>query len=357
MSDLVSKGGHLVCLMFPLREADEKGPPYALSVEVYHELLSPNFKQIFIRDVQESEKPKVGINRDDYGAQKISSMATDAQFNETISTAAPTQLVVADFTATWCGPCKAIKPLYAELASKYKHVTFVTVDIDQLKETAAKNSIQSVPTFHFYKGGELVASMKGADPRQLQTLVEQHQGPKNESSAGPSVGPHGNLAQFIDTRQIECLNQSDDHTVGSIFGTDAKQFLESDVDEQIILVIPFNQVVKLHSLIISGPKDKAPKSIKTYINRATTLSFEEGDSIEPIEVLDLSAVYTAEGDLVSATVPLRFVKYQSVSSITLFVGQNLGGEETTVINKLALFGSPVEVTKNLAELKKDDHQH
>ncbi|KAJ3249670.1 hypothetical protein HDU77_007574 [Chytriomyces hyalinus] len=72
MSDLVSKGGHLVCLMFPLRDADEKGPPYALSVEVYHELLSSNFKQIFIRDVQESEKPKVGINRDDLGAQKIS---------------------------------------------------------------------------------------------------------------------------------------------------------------------------------------------------------------------------------------------------------------------------------------------
>ncbi|KAI8827717.1 thioredoxin-like protein 1-like protein [Chytriomyces cf. hyalinus JEL632] len=258
----------------------------------------------------------------------VKSMATDAQFNETISTAAPTELVVADFTATWCGPCKAIKPLYAELASKYKHVTFVTVDIDQLKETAAKNSIQSVPTFHFYKGGELVASMKGADPRQLQTLVEQHQGPKSENSAGPSVGPHGNLAQFIDARQIECLNQSDDHTVACIFGTDAKQFLESDVDEQIILVVPFNQVVKLHSLIISGPK-----------------------------VIDLSTVYTADGDLVSATVPLRFVKYQSVSSITLFVGQNLGGEETTVINKLALFGSPVEVTKNLAELKKDEHQH
>ncbi|KAJ3259880.1 hypothetical protein HDU77_001600 [Chytriomyces hyalinus] len=287
----------------------------------------------------------------------VKSMATDAQFNETIATAAPTQLVVADFTATWCGPCKAIKPLYAELAAKYKHVTFVTVDIDQLKETAAKNSIQSVPTFHFYKGGELVANMKGADPRQLQTLVEQHQGPKDESAAGPSVGPHGDLAQFIDTRQIECLNQSDDHTVGSIFGKDAKQYLESDVDEQIILVIPFNQVVKLHSLQISGPKDKAPKSIKTYINRATTLAFEEGDSIEPIEVIDLAPVYTAEGDLVSATVPLRFVKYQSVNSITLFVGQNLGGQETTVINKLALFGSPVEVTKNLAELKKDDHQH
>ncbi|KAJ3225714.1 hypothetical protein HDU81_007695 [Chytriomyces hyalinus] len=72
MSQHVNKGGHLVCLMFPLRDADEKGPPYALSVEIYNELLSPNFKQVFIRGAEDSEKPRVGINRDDYGAQKIS---------------------------------------------------------------------------------------------------------------------------------------------------------------------------------------------------------------------------------------------------------------------------------------------
>ncbi|KAI8618170.1 galactose-binding domain-like protein [Chytriomyces sp. MP71] len=291
----------------------------------------------------------------------VKSMATDAQFAETIAGSGPTQLVVADFTASWCGPCKAIKPLYAELASKYRHVTFITVDIDQLKETAAKNQIQSVPTFHFYKGGELVGSMKGADPRQLQALVDQHQGPKDESSSGPSISGHGDLTSFIDQRQIECLNQSDQHTVGSIFGNNANQYLESDVDEQLIVVIPFNQVVKLHSIKISGPKKNAPKSIKTYINRPATLSFEESDSIEPIEVIDLAAVYTTEGgagaELVSATVPLRFVKYQSVFSVTLFIGANLGDEETTVINKLSLFGSPVEVTKDLKELKKDEHQH
>ncbi|KAJ3225715.1 hypothetical protein HDU81_007696, partial [Chytriomyces hyalinus] len=72
MSQLVHKGGHLVCVMFPLRDADEKGPPYALSVEIYNELLSPNFRQIFIRDVDAFEKPNVGNNRDELGAQKIS---------------------------------------------------------------------------------------------------------------------------------------------------------------------------------------------------------------------------------------------------------------------------------------------
>ncbi|KAJ3002359.1 UNVERIFIED_CONTAM: hypothetical protein HDU68_006304, partial [Siphonaria sp. JEL0065] len=188
-------------------------------------------------------------------------------------------------------------------------------------------------------------------------LVDQHQGPQDGSSAGTSAGPHGSLGEFIDSRQIECLNQSDDHTVNSIFGKDAKQYLESDVDEQLILVVPFNQVVKVHSFTISGPKDKAPRTIKTFINRPTTLSFDEADSIEPIEVIDLAPLYTpADGDLVTATVQLRFVKYQSVQSITFFVGQNLETTETTVISKLVLFGTPVEVTKNLAELK-NEHNH
>ncbi|KAJ3103657.1 hypothetical protein HK100_004164, partial [Physocladia obscura] len=120
----------------------------------------------------------------------VKSIATDAQFTETIGTTDPAKLVVVDFSATWCGPCQAIKPFYAELASKYRHVTFTTVDIDQLKETAAKNQISSVPTFHFYKGGQLVGSMKGADPRQLQTLVDQHQGPKDGSSSETTVGAH-----------------------------------------------------------------------------------------------------------------------------------------------------------------------
>ncbi|KAJ3030160.1 UNVERIFIED_CONTAM: Thioredoxin-like protein 1 [Siphonaria sp. JEL0065] len=233
----------------------------------------------------------------------VKSMATDAQFAETLATAEPTKLIrisvkeshglASDFTALWCGPCKAIKPFFAELASKYRHVLFVTVDIDQLK---GKNNITSLPAFQFYKGGGLVGSMKGADPRQLQdsfqqALVDQHQGPQDGSYTGASAGPHGSLGEFIDSRQIECLNQSDDHTVTSIFGKDAKQYLESDVDEQLILVVPFNQVVK------------APRTIKTFINRPTTLSFDEADSIEPIEVIDLAPLYApAEGDLVSATV-------------------------------------------------------
>ncbi|KAJ3351241.1 hypothetical protein HDU83_009059 [Entophlyctis luteolus] len=180
------------------------------------------------------------------------------------------------------------------------------------------------------------------------------------------------LTEFIDKKQIECLNQSDEHTVFSIFGNDPKQYLESDVDEQLIIVIPFNQMVKVHSLKITGPKGNAPSTIKTYINRPVTLSFEEADAVEAVEVIDVTPLYqpdsvaateqsssssTAAAETITAMVPLRFVKYQNVSSLTVFVGQNVGRADTTVVNKVVVYGSPVESTKSLSELKKDGHEH
>ncbi|KAJ3400969.1 hypothetical protein HDV05_000752, partial [Chytridiales sp. JEL 0842] len=258
--------------------------------------------------------------------------------------------VVVDYTASWCGPCKAIAPFYGQLADRFRHVTFLKVDIDQLQETARAKGITSVPTFQFYKGGQKVQEIKGASPGPLEAMVNQLQGPADESTTVPALAGHSDITSFITVNQIECLNQSDAHGVKNIF-TKNNQFLESDVDEQLIIVIPFNQVVKLHSIKLSAPLDKAPKTIRTFINRATTLSFDEADSIEPVEVLELTEKSYDEGTII----PLRFVKYQNVHCLTLFIADNLKGEETTVVNQLILYGSPVEATKPLSELKKDEH--
>ncbi|KAJ3334138.1 Thioredoxin-like protein 1 [Blyttiomyces sp. JEL0837] len=280
----------------------------------------------------------------------IKSVASDAEFNAAINGVEPTKLIVIQFTAVWCGPCKAIKPVVAELAKQFRHVQFLSVDIDQLKETAQRYQISSVPTFLMVKGGATVAEVKGANPRGLQAAIQEHQGPAEDSPAGVNLGGHIDLTSYITQNQVECLNQSDDHTVKSIFAKDA-QYLESDCDEQLIIVIPFNQNVKLHSIQVIAPLDKAPKSIRTYINRPSTLSFDEADSIEEIERIELSESTYKE----NAIIPLRFVKYQSVHSITLFIPDNLTGADTTAVQQIVLYGSPVEVTKPLSELKKHDH--
>lgn len=83
-------------------------------------------------------------------------------------------LVVIDHWATWCGPCKMIAPLYAELSEEYDNVIFVKVDVDENPDTAAAYSVSAMPTFVFVKGGEVVDRLMGANPTALQEMIEEH---------------------------------------------------------------------------------------------------------------------------------------------------------------------------------------
>mmetsp|Transcript_13073 Transcript_13073/g.18507 ORF Transcript_13073/g.18507 Transcript_13073/m.18507 type:complete len:179 (-) Transcript_13073:199-735(-) len=84
------------------------------------------------------------------------------------------KLVVIDFSATWCGPCKMIAPLFEEMANEMPNVVFVKVDVDENPETAAKYSVSAMPTFVFIKNGEVVERLMGANPTRLQALISDH---------------------------------------------------------------------------------------------------------------------------------------------------------------------------------------
>ena len=79
-------------------------------------------------------------------------------------------LVMVDFYADWCGPCKMIAPKIDEYAEKYSSVTFVKVNIDQVQ---AAPDISSIPTFRFYKGGKQVAEVVGANPAVLEAKISE----------------------------------------------------------------------------------------------------------------------------------------------------------------------------------------
>eukprot|EP00979_Chaetoceros_neogracilis_P012452 scaffold3312_cov199-Chaetoceros_neogracile.AAC.3 len=83
------------------------------------------------------------------------------------------KLVVIDFSATWCGPCRAIAPLYKELSEQYGNTVFLKVDVDENPETAAKYGVSAMPTFLFLKRGDVVDKMMGANPTKLQELLEE----------------------------------------------------------------------------------------------------------------------------------------------------------------------------------------
>jgi thioredoxin 1 len=83
--------------------------------------------------------------------------------------------VLVDFGATWCGPCKKIKPLYKQLAAANKgKAIFITVDVDQGKELADLHKVNSIPDFRVYVEGKERNGFKGADSNRLRNLLNTY---------------------------------------------------------------------------------------------------------------------------------------------------------------------------------------
>ncbi|GAA6021984.1 hypothetical protein JCM10207_002394 [Rhodosporidiobolus poonsookiae] len=87
------------------------------------------------------------------------------------------QTVVVDAYATWCGPCKAIGPVFDQLAKQIDWVKFLRFDVDKHPAIAKKYQVTAMPTFFAIKAGKLVDTLKGADPQGLNRLVLTHAGP------------------------------------------------------------------------------------------------------------------------------------------------------------------------------------
>ncbi|RCH85605.1 Thioredoxin-like protein 1 [Rhizopus stolonifer] len=265
----------------------------------------------------------------------------------------PDKLVVAYFTAAWCGPCKMISPFYNQLATRYSEVKFLKIDVDELKEVSSACGVTAMPTFQFYKNGNKVTEMKGANPKQLEAYVQQQSGQQAASGSATAkknygIPGHNDLTSYITGNQVDALNQQTENNVKNIL-QENDSYLESDVDEQLIVNIPFNQPVKIHSLKIKVPNTaNAPKTIKLYTNRQA-LGFDDADSTSETQTIELSPKDFEE----DAVVNLRFVKYQNVTHITLFVVDNQEEEETTMIQQLIFIGTPVEAT-NMNDLNKEE---
>ncbi|ETW01015.1 thioredoxin [Aphanomyces invadans] len=105
------------------------------------------------------------------GASLVKELTEHAEYEQLI--ARPDAKSVVYFTASWCGPCKMISPVYAELSNMNTDVSFAKVDVDEMDHTAHVAGVRSMPTFQFYSNGQLQKSLgfSGADPNLLAQSV------------------------------------------------------------------------------------------------------------------------------------------------------------------------------------------
>ena len=137
----------------------------------------------------------------------VKEISSDSEFNSEIKGPG---LVVVDYFATWCGPCRNIAPFVEELSRKYPQVKFLKVDSDKVQGVCSERRISSLPTFQFFIKGNQVDEMKGADASTLESKVVQHKvdaidsfgGKKvtlggSADSAGPAIDPREARLKFM----------------------------------------------------------------------------------------------------------------------------------------------------------------
>ncbi|KAM4643453.1 thioredoxin-like protein 1 isoform 3-T3 [Amazona ochrocephala] len=212
---------------------------------------------------------------------------------------------------------------------------------------------QQIPAGHLPGGGRApvpvrIDQYQGADAVGLEEKIKQHL--ENDPGTGEDTDiPKGymDLMPFINKAGCECLNESDEHGFENCFRKDAS-YLESDCDEQLLLTVAFSQPVKLYSMKLQGPDNgQGPKAIKIFINLPRSMDFEEAERSEATQALELGPDDIRPEGLI----PLRYVKFQNVNSVTLFVQSNHGEEETTRISYFTFIGTPVQAT-NMNDFKR-----
>ena len=305
------------------------------------------------------------------------------------------RITVVDFYADWCGPCKAIAPIYEQLSSQLSRpgtLAFTKVNVDTQKQIAQTYNITAMPTFMVFKSGRESKRIKGADMKALDAAVKQlaqeaSSAPSGSSSEDPFTSggasgwmgaslPRGysDVTEAVDQLNLDFLNLDSEagnartifeNTKPSSLGAKGKSadgkkdWIESDTDEQMMLFMPFQSTMKLHTLQITSlpPTDSdddetpgRPRTLQLYTNRSHTLGFDEAEGEPATQNIELTED-SWDKTTGTAKVELRFVKFQNISSLVIFVVDGDGEGDKTRIDRIRLIGDTGE-KKAMGKLEK-----
>lgn len=156
-----------------------------------------------------------------------------------------------------------------------------------------------------------------------------------------------NLGEFIE--RVECLNEDASNPAVNILDR-SDSYLASLDDEQLLITLRFRQPVKISGLRLQGVEEgSAPAVVRLFAN---SLDMDFGDAEDKASTQDftLTAKQCNIGAAKDEILAVKYVKFQCVTSLTLFVASNLGEEDVTKLRGLQIFGNAGEKS-NIADWK------
>ena len=249
-----------------------------------------------------------------------------------------------------------------------------------------------MPTFVLFERGRPTSTVRGANAKELNDLVrklatEAEKAPEgNEAGSSSGVGwiglpapkNYSDISDQYDPKGLELLNRASEFgTAKTLFDSSkpsslnnakgkagaAPDWVESDTDEQLMLFIPFQSTLKVHSLQITSLPPSAeeevedederpmrPRTVSLYTNRSHVLGFDEADDIPAVQTVTIQPE-DWDPKTGTAKVDLRFVKFQSVTSLVIFFVDGDGDSEKLRVDRVRIFGEAGE-KREMGKLEK-----
>lgn len=312
--------------------------------------------------------------------------------------------VVANFTATWCGPCQQVKPIIDALYTDEtnERIEIVRVDLDSHGDLASQYQVTSIPTFVFMESGKEVNRVTGANVpefmKQFHSMKEKAASDEvatkrvgnGASSASVSTSAWKDIADKIPKGfeilngsiyfgQFEALNAlplykgEKDSDVKNLFRLDYTKETStvlSDADSQLLFYIPFTNISKVSSIVLKLRKDNKiasdveleldeddlknecqnPSLIKVWLNQHSIMSFDDASADTNAPHIEKIA---ESNDEIWYECKLKFVRFQNVQSLNILID---GDDEDyhTLLDKVIFIGVNGESKEQAKILKLDD---
>ncbi|KIW17773.1 hypothetical protein PV08_04968 [Exophiala spinifera] len=302
---------------------------------------------------------------------RIIYMVSTRQFSTALSSS---PVVVAEFFDK-NSISERIAPTYERIARRHsqpKKITFARIQVDHQSDIANSYGVTTTPTYMIFKNARRVGTL--VDPRaeeleeflkdvtdEFRTMETTEAG--HSASDSPWYGaelPRGyvDVTDQVDFLGLELLNWDSSHgNARKLISKDKPSatpeakadFVQSDTDEQLMLYIPFQSTLKIHSVHLTSLPDNTdddespsrPKLIKFYTNKPHILGFDEADGAPPTQEVTLT-----EKDwnptTGTAKIDLRIVKFQNVSSVVIFIVESEGDNEKVRLDRIRIVGETGE---------------